>query len=136
MCQEENGGSLHKLRYRISSASIFDFYTINSFSKGNEDTNKNNNMKGLKDEFNQNVKNGISQDSYGKNYDIEVEKKVLNRSESKINFPLITSSDISIPNSPSKANTSSPSSLSSSFKILPPIWNNIKVFYFVFQKLI
>ena len=67
---------------------------------------------------------------------IKEEKKVLNRSESKINFPLITSSDVSIPNSPSKANTSFPPSLSSSFKILPPIWNNIKVFYFVFQKLI
>ena len=107
---------------------------IDSFSKGNENSTKNNNMKGFKDKFN--VKNGIIQDSYGKNDDIKEEKKVLNRSESKINFPLITSFDVSIPNSPSKANTSSPPSLSSSFKILPPIWNNIKVFYFVFQKLI
>ena len=94
---------------------------------GKENTNDNN-MKGMKDKFNENIKIEIQNHSDKKD-NIEDEKKDLKRSKSKINLPLISSSEESIHNSPSEANTSSPPSLSSSFKILPPIWNIIKVLH-------
>ena len=82
----------------------------------NEDTYRGNKTESLKDqsESNENLKEDV---------------KVLQRNESKVNFPQILSdSSLKSPaKSSNKANKSSPSSLSSSYKILPPISNFEKV---------
>ena len=90
----------------------------------------------MKDKFNQGIKNKdikVNEDNNDRHDKIEDVKNVLKRSDSRVNLPLISSSSDPTPDSPSRENTSSPPSLSSSFKILPPIWNNIKVPHYVRQ---
>ena len=95
-----------------------------------ENKNGDKNKKELKEKFNQGIKNEHvkdNKDNISKIDNIKDMKNALKRSDSNFNLPLISSSSDSIPDSPSRANTSSPPSLSSSVKILPPIWDNRKV---------
>ena len=61
------------------------------------------------------------EDKSEENRSLKEDVKVLQRNESKLNFPQILRDSSS--KYPTKANKSSPSSLSSSYKILPPITN-------------
>ena len=93
--------------------------TVTEDHQDNENSNKS-----LKDELNNHIK-----DEYGKENTETKPGDGHTRSDSIVNLPFIDSDAHFIPYSSSKGRATSPASLSSSFKVLPPIKNIVEVCY-------